>query len=120
MSQIKFSRANNPNGDPFEVSTVRTLAGGAPVRREFIFSSEDYQDLNIWPFETMVFPIHSSKGLYHEPHETLVEAKERHLAIRKMIELGLEFPGLTVDSEFGNPTMTKEQWQAKLSQKVTK
>lgn len=122
MSQVRYDVVTNPSAETLTVSTIRTVAGGAPPSGASWtpFTTADFDDLNIWPFETMIFHVGSRRGLYHEAHETEAEAIERHAAIVGMIEAGLEFPGVTVtqDAE-GTPTLTREQWEQRLARKAT-
>ena len=98
----------------YEVSTVRTDAGGG-ARSFALFgflSSSDYDDLNAWPFETMVFPVGTRKGVYHEPHANERAAKEGHVRILAAVAAGtLEF-GTTVQGPQGIPRITPDEWRA--------
>lgn len=103
----------NDEVNGYEVSTVRTDAGGAPRSYGMFgfFSSADYDDINAWPFETMVFKVGTRKGLYHEPYASEDAARAGHERIRSAVEAGtLEF-GTTVTGEQGLPLITPEQWR---------
>lgn len=99
----------------YEVSTIRTDAGGAAPSYALlgIFCSSDYEDLTTWPFETMVFPSGSRKGLYHEPYSDEESARAGHARIVKAVDEGtLEF-GSTVEGPNGTPRITPDEWRAK-------
>lgn len=115
-NSVDYTLALTPEGKRLLISTIRCLPGGGVNNPNFIPGADlsDYENYNIWPFETMVFPDGSSCGLYHEPHETEAEAKLRHAAIVDMVERGLEFPGESVN-ENGTPTMGLEQWRQRLA-----
>lgn len=102
----------------YEVSTVRTDAGGATPSRPmfgFGFSSADYDTLNAWPFETMVFKDGNRKGLYHQPWATEEAARVGHEYIKKAVADGsLEF-GKGVQGPSGTPSMTPEEWEATIA-----
>ena len=105
---------NDKTDDGYEVSTVRTDSGGAD--RSYVafglFSSADYDDLNAWPFETMVFKVGSRVGLYHEPYADEISAREGHSRILESVKSGtLEF-GKGVQGPSGTPTITPEEWAA--------
>jgi|SRR5579863_4343594 len=112
MSQLFLDVISAPNGTTYEVSTIRTLAGGSPDTKDgwSPFSMADFADFTAWPFETMVFLKDNRKGLYHEAHATEEDAKTGHARVVDMVRRGLEFPGETVSGPDGNPTLTPEQW----------
>jgi hypothetical protein len=106
----------NDKVNGYEISTVRTDAGGAaPSSILFgLLSSADYEDCNAWPFETMVFKVGSRKGLYHEPYDNEQAARQGHTRILGAVTAGtLEF-GTTVQGEQGLPLITPEQWRARV------
>ena len=70
-------------------------------------------DETTWPFETMVFKEVGATGQYHEPHATEQEAEERHSAICAMIREGTLEIGRGVKGEWGTPSTTPEEWNAR-------
>lgn len=113
MSETLF---NDLSGE-YEVSTIRTDAGGAAPSHFLglaFFSSEMFKDENPWPFETMVFRAKSRKGLYHEPYATKEEAEAGHTRILSALNSGILELGKGVEGEFGNPSLTAEQWRERL------
>lgn len=110
--QLLKDTVTGPQGT-FEVSTIRTDAGGAEPTAAFgmpFFSSADFVDVTPWPFETMVFMPGSRKGLYHEPHATLKQAKDGHAYALSQIQAGLLTIGAGVQGPFGNPSITADEW----------
>lgn len=107
------------DGKQYEISTIRTDAGGAERSSAFIFNSSMFEDINAWPFETMVFHAGSREGLYHEAHADERTARERHARIADTVRRGLELPGDTVVPPFGTPRLTPEQWRAKQAAEST-
>lgn len=118
---ISYTETKTPAGVSLRISTIRTLSGGGVANPNYILGAtmHDFEDsYNAWPYETMIFPENSMCGLYHEAHETELEAAERHRSIVEMVEMGLEFPGVTVTAETGVPTMTLVDWEQRLARKV--
>lgn len=111
--QIALETISSPDGKVYLVSTIRTFAGGGGDNRGIFVKESDFESLTTWPFETMVFQEVSSRGLYHEAFASEAEAKAGHERIADMVRRGLEFPGLTVEGPFGNPTLTPEEWRSK-------
>lgn len=105
-----------------EISTTRTDAGGAtPYRPVFsIFSSSDYDDLNAWPFETMVFREGSRVGLYHEPYSTEQAARDGHARVVESVSSGTISIGYGVQGSQGTPSLTPEQWEESQQQMDSK
>lgn len=106
-------RLLNDEVNGYEVSTIRTDAGGGAVSYGMfgMFSSADYEDINAWPFETMVFKTGSRRGLYHEPYAGEDEARLGHERIRAAVEAEtLEF-GTTVVGPSGTPRITPDEWR---------
>jgi hypothetical protein len=88
----------NDHVEGYEVSTIRTDAGGAKPSYGLggFFSSLDHESLTTWPFETMVFKVGS--------------ANAGHVRILNAVKDGsLEF-GKGVEGSQGVPTLTPEQW----------
>ena len=106
------TRVSGPQGD-FEVSTVQTFAGGAADSRPTLspFSLSDYADENPWPFETMVFRLGSSRGLYHEPHASEMQARDGHTYAVSLIKAGTLIEGTGVRGDFGVPSITPDEWK---------
>lgn len=98
--------------DKFRVSTVQTDAGGAPPTSAPFspFSSADYNDETPWPFETMVFPLQSSRGVYHEAYLTEESAIEGHKRIMEMCKNNALPLGKGIDYS-GNPSLTPEEFK---------
>ena len=96
----------------FRISTIQTFAGGGEDCQlpGFPFKDSEYASDSPWPFETMVFKEHSSRGLYHAPYSTKEEALAGHELMIKTIKQGAEFGG-NVEGPFGNPSTTPEQWR---------
>lgn len=115
-------RLLNDKINGYEVSTVRTDAGGAAPSYFLglaFFSSEGVEDLNTWPFETMVFKVGTRKGEYHEPYSSEDDARAGHARILKQVAAGtLEF-GTTVQGEQGVPLITPDEWRAKQASETT-
>lgn len=114
-------RLLNDKVNGYEVSTVRTDAGGAPRSYGMfgLFSSADYEDINTWPFETMVFKVGTRKGEYHEPYNSEADARAGHARILEQVTAGtLEF-GTTVQGEQGLPLITPDEWRAKQASEAT-
>jgi hypothetical protein len=106
-------RLLNDKVNGYEVSTVRTDAGGAPRSYAMFgfFSSADYEDINAWPFETMVFKVGTRRGLYHEPYASEESAREGHARVLASVAEGtLEF-GTTVTGDQGTPLITPDEWR---------
>jgi hypothetical protein len=102
----------NDHVEGYEVSTIRTDAGGAKPSYGLggFFSSLDHESLTTWPFETMVFKVGSRKGLYHEAYANEEAANDGHVRILNAVKDGsLEF-GKGVEGSQGVPTLTPEQW----------
>jgi hypothetical protein len=113
--QIAFSEVTGPLG-AFEVSTIRTLAGGAPSSPPIgFFSESDFDSYLIWPFETMVFRPSSRRGLYHAAYSTKEEALAGHTQITETIRRGSEFGGGV--NEDGEPSLTAEEWALRMTAK---
>ena len=106
-------RVKGPMGT-FRISTIQTFAGGGADYSFGPFADSDYAPDSPWPYETMVFPEKSSTGLYHEPYASESEARKGHQRIANMVREGVEFPGKTVSGPFGNPSLTPEQWEARV------
>lgn len=105
----------NDKSNGYEVSTIRTDAGGAaPSFALFGFlSPADYDTLTAWPFETMVFAVGTRKGLYHEAYADEQAARLGHVRVLEAVNAGtLEF-GLGVEGPQGTPTLTPEEWNAR-------
>jgi hypothetical protein len=119
--RIKFDQVSGPQGD-FEVSTIRTDAGGAMASSCFgaPFSTADYVNETPWPFETMVFHPNSSRGLYHEPHRTKQQAEEGHRYAVSLIKSGTLTLGAGVRGDFGVPAMTPQEWADRMSVKAAR
>lgn len=118
--KIAYDEVENPEGR-FDISTIRTFAGGADDYQlsGCPFSDADYADRTPWPFETVVFRRQSSKGLYHQAYATKEEARAGHGWIVATVRAGLELPGVTVEGPFGNPTLTVAEWNARHAQEST-
>jgi hypothetical protein len=71
-----------------------------------------YGSGDAWPYETMVFEDESSIGLYHAPYATKEEARKGHAEVSRAIRLGSEWGG-GVDSPYGTPSTTPEQWRTR-------
>jgi len=101
----------------FRVSTVRTDAGGGEEHIDWISgaSSKDYIDENPWPYETMVFREAGSTGYYHQAYATEKEALAGHTEIIDLIKKGDLEIGKGVTGEYGNPSLTAEQWNNRVS-----
>lgn len=109
--QIAFSRAGN-----FEVSTIQTMAGGAPENARGIspFSESDYIDETPWPYETMVFRGGSSTGLHHRAYASIEDARRGHAVIVAALDNGtLEMP-FGVHGPSGVPSLTAAEWAASI------
>lgn len=107
----------NDKVNGYEVSTIRTDAGGAPRSYGMFgfFSSADFEDLTTWPYETMVFKVGSRKGLYHEPYADEAAAREGHDRVLAAVTGGtLEF-GTTVQGSGGIPLITPAEWNQRQS-----
>jgi hypothetical protein len=111
MEQLK-TEVSGPQGK-FEVSTVQTFAGGAPEIGLWgtPFTTADYADDTPWPYETMVFRPGSSRGWYHEPHASEQQAKDGHAWVISHIKAGTLPLGSGVQGDFGNPSMTPDEWR---------
>ena len=104
----------NDKVNGYEISTIRTDSGGAARSYAMggFFSSADFDDINAWPFETMVFKVGSRTGLYHEPYADEVAATAGHQRVVESVAANtLEF-GKGVTAPFGTPSLTPEEWQA--------
>lgn len=114
--QIKLDKVEGPQGK-WEVSTIRTDAGGAPPRQPLgsPFSTADYTDETPWPFETIVFK-GGSRGYYHRAYNTKAAALEGHREITTAIEAGTLDIGAGVRGVFGVPSLTPEDWANGLMQ----
>lgn len=105
----------NDKVNGYEVSTICTDSGGAaPSYGPFGFiSSSDYDDLNSWPFETMVFKVGTRKGLYHEPYADENAATVGHARILEAVTAGILEFGTTVQGVQGLPLTTPDEWRAR-------
>lgn len=103
--QILNDIANDPAGKKFEVSTIACQNHESPMAIWF-------EDLNIWPFETMVFAENTRVGLYHAPYATEQEARDGHSLIIEAIRLGSEWPG-GVEGAHGTPSIKPEEWRSR-------
>lgn len=103
----------NDKTETYEVSTIRTDSGGAPRSTSMFgfFTSADYDDLNAWPFETMVFKRGSRVGLYHEPYASEDAAREGHARILTAVESDSLEWGKGVQGSAGTPTLSAEEWR---------
>lgn len=108
-TQVAHDVVRDPKGDPFLISTIRTVAGGGVDASFGPFSVSDYVGETPWPFETMVFREGSRKGLYHAAYATEAEALAGHAQMIDTIKRGLEFGG-GVKGPFGLPSLTPEEW----------
>jgi hypothetical protein len=77
------------------------------------FTDADFESYTTWPFETMVFPKGSRRGLYHAPYATRQEAVAGHQLMVETIKKNLEFGGGV--NESGNPLITPEEWRSRLT-----
>jgi hypothetical protein len=115
--QIADNVVTGPLGK-FRVSTIKTIAGGAP--RSYAgpspFTEADFLNETPWSFETMIFRDGSGRGLYHAPYATKEEAIAGHALMVKTIEVGAEFGG-GVEGPFGTPSTTPEQWHERMCAK---
>lgn len=111
--KIAFESVTAPNGTIYEVSTIKTFAGGAPDSkpRGSPFALSDYADENPWPYETMVFRPGSNRGLYHEPHASLKQAKDGHAYAVSLCRAGTLKEGHGVRGDFGVPSITPDEWR---------
>lgn len=112
--QILRDDAIGPQGT-FDVSTIRTLSGGAPDRPlmpglGLLFDST-YADETPWPYETVVFQS-GIKGHYHEAYKSESAARKGHRRIVAQIKDGTLPVGKGVDTIYGNPTLTPEEFEA--------
>lgn len=105
----------NDKVNGYEVSTVRTDAGGAAPSYSILgmFSSADYEDINTWPFETMVFKVGTRKGLYHEPYADEESARMGHARIFEAVRTDILEFGTTVTGPSGTPLITPDEWKAR-------
>lgn len=110
MSRLVFETVQNPDGESFDVSTIRTLTGGSTNASDPLGSMSDYENYSAWPFETMVFRSAGNRiGLYHAPYGTEKEAREGHALMVKTVREGLEFGG-GVEGPNGEPSITPDEW----------
>lgn len=120
MSQLLKDYIIGTDGKSYRVSTIVTLAGGAPIERAALgspFMMEDYPDYNAWPYETMVFAGESSIGLYHAPYASEHEARCGHTQIVEAIKLGSEWGG-GVQGPNGTPSISPDQWEQRRSKRL--
>lgn len=104
------------DGQEVRVSTIRCIPGGADPNKR---SSNpfnptvmgDHETFDIWPFESMVFPVDSSIGLHHQPHATEAEAREYHERLLLFVSKADFWKGQGVDG-LGLPTTTRAQWES--------
>lgn len=111
------SLLNNKAGG-YEVSTIRTDAGGGARSYGGFASSADYEDLNAWPFETMVLKVGSRKGLYHEAYADEESARAGHARVLVAVENQTLVWGQGVQGQNGTPTLTPEDWSAQCEAKA--
>lgn len=118
--RIAYDDVEGPLGK-FTVSTIRTVAGGGDNESYspfgisfFAVKPSDFENYMAWPFETMVFPIDSRRGLYHAPYATEEEARRGHALMVGTIKSGAEFGGGVTEDSRGTPTLTPEEWKARM------
>lgn len=114
--QIKHEEAEGPQGK-WQVSTIRTDAGGAPVRKSLgsPFSSADFVDETPWPFETMVFK-GGAFGHHHRAYKSREDALVGHDEIVAAIKVGTLDIGMGIRGPFGAPSLTPEEWRKGITQ----
>lgn len=100
----------------FQVSTVRTVAGGAEETPANMLqlrpcSDRDYADETPWPYETMVFK-GGATGLYHAAYATRAEARRGHAEVVARLKRGEEVVG-GVQGQWGVPSLTAAEWRAR-------
>jgi hypothetical protein len=117
MSTLLQDTVTGPQGT-FQVSTIRTFAGGAPdfQPRTSPFKVSDYASEMPWPYETMVFPEEGSTGLYHAAYPTEELARQGHTQVLDFARRGLLEIGKGVHGVFGTPSLTAEEWRSQQEQ----
>ena len=112
VSTLAFDKVRDPKGVEYDVSTIRTFAGGAPARQPLgsPFSTADFEGETPWPFETMVFRSGSRKGLHHSPHASEEAAIGAHARMVEAVRSGADFEG-GVQGKYGTPALSAEEWR---------